>query len=75
MEGITDYNVKLRFVDANHCPGAAMSIISGPLGNLLHTGDFRYNGAQMIADVNLEPGQLDFMYLDNTFSTMAEAKS
>ena len=66
-------NVKLKFIDANHCPGAVMSIISGPLGTVLHTGDFRYNGPKMLSDIHDENDQeIDFLYMDNTFSTDAE---
>ena len=49
-----------------------MAIVSGPLGTVLHTGDFRYNGAQMIKEINIPAFKLDILYMDNTFSTMAE---
>jgi len=40
--------IRMRMVDANHCPGSAIIVITGPLGTVLHTGDFRYNGQQMM---------------------------
>jgi len=38
----------LRFLDANHCPGSSLIHIKGPLGEILHTGDFRYQGDKML---------------------------
>ena len=57
--------ISIKMIDANHCPGAAMLLISGPLGNVLHTGDFRYNGEPMLNDIGLFSP--DYMYIDNTF--------
>ena len=45
--------VQIRLVDANHCPGAAMIIVKGSRGTVLHTGDFRFNGQKMIQDIAL----------------------
>ena len=63
--GTKDLQIKIRMVDANHCPGSAMIILTGPLGTLLHTGDFRYNGTKMLQSIGLT--KIDYMYLDNTF--------
>lgn len=63
--------LRIRLVDANHCPGAAMVILTGPLGNVLHTGDFRYNGSLMMQEIGMNM-QIDYLFLDNTFSTPDE---
>ena len=57
-------------IDANHCPGSAMLLITGPLGTLFHTGDFRFNGNKMMKQIGLH--RIDYMYLDNTFSIPKE---
>ena len=44
-------NLRLCFLDANHCPGAVMVRIDGPLGQVLHTGDFRFGGERMVQEV------------------------
>ena len=62
--------VKIRLIDANHCPGAVMIHISGPLGEILHTGDFRYRGQPMLKEIG--DHKFDFLYMDNTFSTPNE---
>ena len=63
-------SVTIRLLDANHCPGAALILIKGPSGTVLHTGDFRYNGEKMITDIGLS--KIDYLYMDNTFSTPSE---
>ena len=44
--------------------------IDGPYGQVLHTGDFRFNGEDMMRD--LGDHQFDYLYLDNTFANPAE---
>ena len=73
LEFNKDYTIEsvtVRLIDANHCPGAAMILIKGSKGTVLHTGDFRYNGSKMIQDIGLS--KIDYLYLDNTFSTPTE---
>jgi mRNA degradation ribonuclease J1/J2 len=47
-----------------------MILIVGPLGTVLHTADFRFSGPEMIEKENF--GQIDYLYLDNTFLTPDE---
>ena len=68
---LADNKVRIRFIDANHCPGAAMILITGPFGNVLHTGDFRYGGARMIENIGIDH-HINYLYLDNTFCTPEE---
>ena len=50
-----------------------MMLVTGPLGTVFHTGDFRYNGMKMISDIGLEyKGKIDYLYLDNTFALTVE---
>ena len=65
-----DSKVRIRLIDANHCPGASMIHISGPLGEILHTGDFRYGGSSMLSEIGNY--NFDYLYMDNTFATPAE---
>lgn len=44
--------------------------ISGPLGEILHTGDFRFGGGPMLREIG--DCKFDILYLDNTFSTPLE---
>ena len=46
-----------------------MVVIEGPLGTVLHTGDFRFSNTALIKDI---PQQIDFLYMDNTFLTTDE---
>lgn len=50
--------------DANHCPGSVMFLFSGYFGDILYTGDFRYEPT-MFDCFNLPP--IDVLYLDNTY--------
>jgi len=63
-------DISIRFIDANHCPGSSMIMITGPNGTVLHTGDFRYNGTKMLKEVGFT--KIDYLYLDNTFCTPEE---
>lgn len=68
-----DLTVSIRFIEANHCPGAAMIHVDGPLGSVLHTGDFRYNGATMLSDIGIDSEKpFNYLFLDNTFATPDE---
>src|SRR5579884_1678968 len=66
-------------MDAFHCPGAIMYLFKGKMGNVLHTGDFRFN-EQMFDNPILFPPErrnpqmraistdIDYLFLDNTFA-------
>ena len=34
--------ITITFFDANHWPGSIMMLFEGPMGTILHTGDFRF---------------------------------
>ena len=42
-----------------------MIVLTGPLGTVLNTGDFRYNGVKMIKEIGFH--RIDYMILDNTY--------
>lgn len=77
---MTEYEIKGRsvwLIPANHCPGATLILVRNKEGRTcLHTGDFRYR-PQMILDLEKclpeRPLHVDWLYLDNTFGTSAEA--
>ena len=52
-EDADSFKVKLKLIDANHCPGSSMILVSGPHGTILHTGDVRYNFGKMLKDIGL----------------------
>jgi Cft2 family RNA processing exonuclease len=57
----------VRLFDSNHCPGSAMFFFeSAHWGNILHTGDFRWDATQF-ADAHWPVGRVDRLYLDTTF--------
>jgi len=59
---------KVTLIDANHCPGAVMILVTGDKGRVLHTGDFRYKKSML----EWFPDPIDHLYLDNTFATERE---
>lgn len=71
--------VSVTLLDAFHCPGAIMYLFKGKMGNVLHTGDFRFS-EQMFDNPCLFPRErrnkdmrqiavdIDYLFLDNTFA-------
>ena len=60
----------VTLIDANHVPGAVMILIKGYFGNILYTGDFRYNVDMLdvrALKVLIHREDLDLVYLDNTY--------
>ncbi len=57
------FNVVL--IDANHCPGSAMVLLSGVFGTVLATGDFRYIKDMFSKYSPLSNLQVDVCHLDN----------
>ncbi len=61
---VTVEGVRVTFVDANHCPGAAMIVFEPPgRAPIVHTGDCRCHSYQMpcpwpatVSVVHFEPG-------------------
>lgn len=60
-------HVSVTLIDANHCPGAAMLLLEGYFGVVLHTGDFRFDAERMGSHPALKGVSLDALYLDNTY--------
>jgi DNA cross-link repair 1A protein len=59
--------VEVMLLPANHCPGAAQFLISPPQGgNILHTGDFRWDRELMMPLLKAVT-PIDRLYLDTTF--------
>lgn len=56
-------NVKVRLLDANHCPGAVVVLFDN---KVLHTGDFRAN-KQLVSELNALNVNLQTLYLDTTY--------
>jgi len=69
--------LKLLLLEANHCPGSVMCVMTGPKGLVLHTGDFRFKVSMTskIETILKEAGLTEekrTLHLDNTFSTKEE---
>jgi DNA ligase-1 len=64
VEGVT-----VTFIDANHCPGAALLLFELPCGRtILHCGDMRYHPRMQVDPVLLRvKGKVDTVYLDTTY--------
>ncbi|OQS03885.1 DNA cross-link repair protein [Thraustotheca clavata] len=70
---LPNHNVQMTFLDANHCPGAALILFQFTSGkNILHTGDFRFDPT-ILQNRFLAPltspstDRLDIVYLDTTY--------
>lgn len=69
-------DVEVTFMDANHCPGAAIILFRLKNGKVyLHTGDFRFDRKmlalaplQRYVPVNDGSARLDGVYLDTTYA-------
>ena len=60
--------VEMMFLDANHCPGAAVIRFKLPNGKLiLHTGDFRFNSTLKDQLKSVLQPKLHTVYLDTTY--------
>lgn len=59
--------VKVQFLEANHCPGAALILFQTSCGQrILHTGDFR--ACKSMQDYpDLLSGRITSLYLDTTY--------
>ncbi|KAH9096108.1 hypothetical protein LEN26_017602 [Aphanomyces euteiches] len=69
---LPDQQAQVTFIDANHCPGAALILFQLRGGKTyLHTGDFRYDASMLesrflLRFAHQEP-VLDGVYLDTTY--------
>jgi hypothetical protein len=63
--------MQLTLIDANHCIGACMFLLEGYFGNILHTGDFRYDALILehaaLREYRSNNKILDLLCLDDTF--------
>ncbi|KAF0697231.1 Aste57867_12059 [Aphanomyces stellatus] len=69
---LPDQQAQVTFIEANHCPGAALVLFQVRGGKTyLHTGDFRYDSSMLenrhlVRFAHQEP-PLDAVYLDTTY--------
>lgn len=59
--------VTVTLFDAHHCPGSVMFLFQGRFGNILYTGDFRYEHDVLEGFSPLVCGVVDVLYVDNTY--------
>jgi hypothetical protein len=68
-ESVTIQGAKVSFLDANHCPGAALLLFELENGiNHLHTGDMRFTPSMMTYPQFQPPMKIDKLYLDTTYA-------
>lgn len=62
--------VSVTVIDAGHCPGAVMFLFDGPMGRVLHTGDFRREDltTREALPTALTRAPVDVLMLDNTYA-------
>jgi DNA cross-link repair 1A protein len=61
-------NIKVHFIDANHCPGSVLILFESPSGkSILHTGDFRACEAHVNLFNTVFCQTIDILYLDTTY--------
>lgn len=77
---VTIHDTQVTFMDANHCPGAALILFRLKTGQaFLHTGDFRYHPTMLSyaplqryvpsgATTSSVLSRLDGIYLDTTYA-------
>jgi hypothetical protein len=58
--------MQVTLIDANHCPGSCMFLLQGYFGNILLSGDFRFDPL-ILQHHALQNKQIDHLYLDDTF--------
>ena len=67
-DAITIKGARVTFMDANHCPGAAILLFQLDTGlTHLHTGDLRYCPAMKLYPA-LQNVKIDRLYLDTTYA-------
>lgn len=66
LDATGSVTMRVTLIDANHCPGAVMFLLSSYWGTHLHTGDFRFHPSMLLHPA-LHDVEVSMLFLDNSF--------